>query len=67
MIGGLGPCGRVMLYIIFREFATVTIKMANIIKPSKISGFVENFMLFKYENETYVELMKRLPDVETAC
>ncbi len=52
MIGGLGPCGRVLCCTSFLgEFATVTIKMAKnqqlSLNPSKISGicgkFVENF------------------------
>ena len=62
MIGGLGPCGRVLCCTSFLgEFATVTIKMAKnqqlSLNPSKL------LCCLKYENETYVELMKRLPDV----
>ncbi|RXD24398.1 stage 0 sporulation protein, partial [Acinetobacter baumannii] len=43
MIGGLGPCGRVLCCTSFLgEFATVTIKMAKnqqlSLNPSKISG-----------------------------
>lgn len=69
MIGGLGPCGRVLCCISFLgEFATVTIKMAKnqqlSLNPSKISGVCGKLLCcLKYENETYVELMKRLPDV----
>lgn len=69
MIGGLGPCGRVLCCTSFLgEFATVTIKMAKnqqlSLNPSKISGGCGKLLCcLKYENETYVELMKRLPDV----
>ena len=69
MIGGLGPCGRVLCCTSFLgEFATVTIKMAKnqqlSLNPSKISGVCGKLLCcLKYENETYVELMKRLPDV----
>ena len=69
MIGGLGPCGRVLCCTsFFGEFATVTIKMAKnqqlSLNPSKISGICGKLLCcLKYENETYVELMKRLPDV----
>ena len=69
MIGGLGPCGRVLCCTSFlAEFATVTIKMAKnqqlSLNPSKISGICGKLLCcLKYENETYVELMKRLPDV----
>ena len=60
MIGGLGPCGRVLCCTSFLgEFATVTIKMAK--KISWVCGKL--LCCLKYENETYVELMKRLPDV----
>ncbi len=69
MIGGLGPCGRVLCCSSFLgEFATVTIKMAKnqqlSLNPSKISGICGKLLCcLKYENDTYVELMKRLPDV----
>ena len=69
MIGGFGPCGRVLCCTSFLgEFATVTIKMAKnqqlSLNPSKISGICGKLLCcLKYENETYVELMKRLPDV----
>ena len=69
MIGGLGPCGRVLCCTsCLGEFATVTIKMAKnqqlSLNPSKISGICGKLLCcLKYENETYVELMKRLPDV----
>ena len=69
MIGGLGPCGRVLCCTSFLgEFATVTIKMAKnqqlSLNPSKISVVCGKLLCcLKYENETYVELMKRLPDV----
>ena len=69
MIGGLGLCGRVLCCTSFLgEFATVTIKMAKnqqlSLNPSKISGICGKLLCcLKYENETYVELMKRLPDV----
>lgn len=69
MIGGLGPCGRVLCCTSFLgEFATVTIKMAKnqqlSLNPSKISGICGKLLCcLKYENDTYVELMKHLPDV----
>ncbi len=69
MIGGLGPCGRVLCCTSFLgEFATVTIKMAKnqqlSLNPSKISGICGKLLCcLKYENDTYVELMERLPDV----
>lgn len=69
MIGGMGPCGRVLCCTSFLgEFATVTIKMAKnqqlSLNPSKISGICGKLLCcLKYENDTYVELMERLPDV----
>ena len=69
MIGGLSPCGRVLCCTSFLgEFATVTIKMAKnqqlSLNPSKISGICGKLLCcLKYENDTYVELMERLPDV----
>ncbi|HAX74205.1 MAG TPA: stage 0 sporulation protein [Firmicutes bacterium] len=69
MIGGLGPCGRVLCCSSFLgEFETVTIKMAKnqqlSLNPSKISGICGKLLCcLKYENENYVETMRRLPDV----
>ena len=69
MIGGLGPCGRVLCCTSFLgEFATVTIKMAKnqqlSLNPAKISGICGKLLCcLKYENETYVEAIRRLPDV----
>ncbi len=69
MIGGLGPCGRILCCSSFLgEFATVTIKMAKnqqlSLNPSKISGLCGKLLCcLKYENETYVEAIRRLPDV----
>ncbi|MGL4374400.1 MAG: PSP1 domain-containing protein, partial [Turicibacter sp.] len=69
MIGGLGPCGRVLCCSSFLgEFATVTIKMAKnqqlSLNPSKISGICGKLLCcLKYENDTYVETLRRLPDV----
>jgi len=69
MIGGLGPCSRVLCCNSFLgEFATVTIKMAKnqqlSLNPAKISGICGKLLCcLKYENDTYLELMKKMPDV----
>ena len=69
MIGGLGPCGRVLCCNSFLgEFATVTIKMAKnqqlSLNPSKISGLCGKLLCcLKYENEIYTDLIKQMPDI----
>jgi len=69
MIGGLGPCGRVLCCNSFLgEFATVTIKMAKnqqlSLNPAKISGLCGKLLCcLKYENEVYADLIQKMPDV----
>ena len=69
MIGGLGPCGRVLCCNSFLgEFATVTIKMAKnqqlSLNPTKISGLCGKLLCcLKYENEVYTEMIKKMPDI----
>lgn len=69
MIGGLGPCGRVLCCNSFLgEFTTVTIKMAKnqqlSLNPSKISGICGKLLCcLKYENDNYVEMIKLMPDI----
>jgi len=69
MIGGLGPCGRVLCCNSFLgEFTTVTIKMAKnqqlSLNPSKISGICGKLLCcLKYENDVYTEMIKLMPDV----
>lgn len=71
MIGGLGPCGRTMCCSTFLgDFAPVSIKMAKeqnlSLNPTKISGICGRLMCcLNYEQETYEEIRKRLPKVES--
>lgn len=72
MKGGLGPCGRVMCCSAYmNDFAPVSIKMAKTQKlslnPSKISGSCGRLMCcLNNENEIYIELNKKLPNVGDA-
>ncbi|MBI5123847.1 MAG: stage 0 sporulation family protein [Candidatus Omnitrophica bacterium] len=67
MLGGFGPCGRVLCCAAFlKDFEPVTIKMAkeqNLpLNPTKISGLCGRLMCcLSYEHKTYTELMKGLP------
>lgn len=69
IIGGLGPCGRVLCcngYL--REFDLVTMKMAKdqgmALTANKIAGSCGKLMCcIAYENEAYSEKRKRLPGV----
>jgi cell fate regulator YaaT (PSP1 superfamily) len=67
MLGGFGPCGRVLCCATFlKDFEPVTIKMAkeqNLpLNPTKISGLCGRLMCcLSYEHKTYRELMKGLP------
>lgn len=67
VIGGLGPCGRSMCCSSFLgDFEPVSIKMAKeqslSLNPTKISGVCGRLMCcLNYEQETYVEIRKRLP------
>lgn len=69
MKGGLGPCGRpVCCASYMTDFTPVSIKMAKVqnlsLNPSKISGTCGRLMCcLNNENETYIELNKRLPNV----
>jgi len=67
MLGGFGPCGRVLCCAAFlKDFEPVTIKMAkeqNLpLNPTKISGLCGRLMCcLSYEHKTYKELMKGMP------
>jgi cell fate regulator YaaT (PSP1 superfamily) len=71
MLGGIGPCGRVLCCSSFLgDFEPVSIKMAKdqnlSLNPAKISGLCGRLMCcLKYENENYVEAKKKMPDVGT--
>jgi len=67
MLGGFGPCGRVLCCVRFlKDFEPVTIRMAkeqNLpLNPAKISGLCGRLMCcLGYEYQTYKTLMKGLP------
>ena len=69
LIGGLGPCGRVICCKSFlTEFHHVSIKMAKeqnlSLSPTKISGLCGRLMCcLKYEQECYEDARKRMPKV----
>ncbi len=69
LIGSIGPCGLVTCCETFLgTFDNVTIKMAKnqnlSLNPQKISGNCGKLLCcIKYEDETYEELRKTLPDV----
>lgn len=69
MLGGIGPCGRMLCCSTFLgDFDPVSIKMAKdqnlSLNPAKISGLCGRLMCcLKYENDTYEEAKKNLPDV----
>ncbi|MCQ2552459.1 MAG: stage 0 sporulation family protein [Clostridia bacterium] len=69
MIGGIGSCGRELCCASWLgDFAPVSIKMAKVqnlsLNPTKISGICGRLMCcLQYENETYCELRKGMPDV----
>lgn len=71
MLGGIGPCGRVLCCSSFLgDFEPVSIKMAKdqnlSLNPAKISGLCGRLMCcLKYENDTYVDAKKKMPDVGT--
>ncbi len=68
MGGGIGICGRPYCCASFlSDFAPVSIKMAKdqnlSLNPTKISGTCGRLMCcLKYEESTYEELNKKLPD-----
>jgi cell fate regulator YaaT (PSP1 superfamily) len=69
MLGGIGPCGRVLCCSSFLgDFEPVSIKMAKdqnlSLNPAKISGLCGRLMCcLKFENDTYVEAKQKMPDV----
>ena len=69
MISGIGICGRELCCALFLdEFQPVSIKSAKdqglSLNPTKISGICGKLMCcLKYEESTYIELMKGMPGV----
>ncbi len=69
MLGSIGICGRPLCcYQHLSEFHPVSIKMAKeqnlSLNPTKISGVCGRLMCcLKYEEETYKELNRRLPNI----
>jgi cell fate regulator YaaT (PSP1 superfamily) len=69
MLGGIGPCGRVLCCSSFLgDFEPVSIKMAKdqnlSLNPAKISGLCGRLMCcLKYENDQYESAIKELPDI----
>ncbi|MEG0830422.1 MAG: stage 0 sporulation family protein [Anaerovoracaceae bacterium] len=68
MIGGIGTCGKgLCCHTWLPEFEPVSIKMAKVqnlsLNPTKISGICGRLMCcLKYENDTYLDLRKGMPD-----
>lgn len=68
-VGGIGICGRVLCcHGYLSDFIPVSIKMAKeqnlSLNPTKISGVCGRLMCcLKYEEETYEELNRRMPNV----
>ena len=68
-IGGLGPCGlKICCVTHIDDFDNVTIKMAKnqnlSLNPQKISGTCGKLLCcIKYEDETYKQARKDLPDI----
>mgnify|MGYP004533500203 CR=1 FL=1 len=69
VIGGLGPCGRILCCSKFlTDFETITINMAKnqmlALNPSKINGTCGRLLCcLNYENDIYMEYKKELPEV----
>ncbi len=69
LIGGIGPCGRLLCCASFlTEFASVSVKMAKVqdlpINPTAISGLCNRLLCcLRYEYEIYKEFKERLPKV----
>lgn len=69
MVGGLGPCGRVLCCQTFiGEFEPVTITMAKnqelSLNPANISGVCGRLLCcLKYEDEVYEEMKELMPDL----
>src|SRR5699024_11137468 len=72
MLGGIGPCGRMLCCSTFLgDFEPVSIKMAKdqnlSLNPAKISGLCGRLMCcLKYENDQYEEAKRELPDIGTS-
>jgi cell fate regulator YaaT (PSP1 superfamily) len=72
MLGGIGPCGRVLCCSSFLgDFEPVSIKMAKdqnlSLNPTKISGLCGRLMCcLKYENDNYEQTKDTLPDIGDA-
>ncbi|MDF0478705.1 stage 0 sporulation family protein [Vagococcus sp. PNs007] len=68
LLGGIGPCGRQLCCSTFLgDFIPVSIKMAKdqnlSLNQTKISGLCGRLMCcLKYENDTYEEAKRELPD-----
>jgi cell fate regulator YaaT (PSP1 superfamily) len=69
MLGGIGPCGRMLCCSTFLgDFDPVSIKMAKdqnlSLNPTKISGLCGRLMCcLKYENDEYETAKEQLPDL----
>ncbi len=69
MLGGLGPCGRILCCSSFLgDFEPVSIKMAKdqnlSLNPTKISGLCGRLMCcLKFENDNYESGKEELPDI----
>lgn len=69
LVGGLGPCGRILCCETFiGEFDAVTIRMAKnqelSLNPKNISGICGKLLCcLKYEDEIYDELRQMMPDL----
>src|SRR5699024_12448469 len=69
LLGGIGPCGRMLCCSTFLgDVEPVSIKMAKdqnlSLNPTKISGLCGRLMCcLKYENDTYEDAKRDLPDV----
>lgn len=69
MLGGIGPCGRMLCCSTFLgDFEPVSIKMAKdqnlSLNPTKISGLCGRLMCcLKYENDEYETAKEQLPDI----
>ncbi|MFV9511750.1 PSP1 domain-containing protein [Tepidibacillus sp. LV47] len=69
MLGGIGPCGRVLCCSTFLgDFEPVSIKMAKdqnlSLNPAKISGLCGRLMCcLKFENDNYETGKQELPDI----
>ena len=69
MVGGLGPCGRILCCNSFlNDFNSVSINMAKnqmlALNPTKINGVCGRLLCcLGYEDDTYTELKKGMPSI----